>query len=57
MRNKYAALALGMALTITAMPVMAASTTNTATTERSAKSDDASPHLKNRMGKHLNRDR
>ena len=42
MRNKYAALALGLALTITAMPVMAASTTNTATTERSAKSDDAS---------------
>lgn len=42
MRNKYAALALGMALTIAAMPVMAASTTNTATTERSAKSDDAS---------------
>lgn len=43
MRNKYAALALGMALTITAMPVMATSTTNTATTERSAKSDGASP--------------
>ena len=42
MRNKYAAPALGMALTITAMPVMAASTTNTATTERSAKSDYAS---------------
>ncbi|MCU6724292.1 hypothetical protein [Muricoprocola aceti] len=57
MRNKYAALALGMALTITAMPVMAASTTNTATTERSAKSDDASTHLRNRMGKHLDRDR
>ena len=42
MRNKYAALALGMALTMTAMPVMAASTTNTATTESSAKSDDSS---------------
>ena len=42
MRNKYAALALGMALTMTAMPVMAASTTNTATTESSAKSDDTS---------------
>ena len=42
MRNKYAALALGMALTMTAMPVMAASTTNTATTESSAKSDDIS---------------
>ena len=42
MRNRYAALALGMALTMTAMPVMAASTTNTATTESSAKSDDSS---------------
>ena len=42
MRNKYAALALGMALTMTAMPVMAASTTNTATTESSAKSADTS---------------
>ena len=42
MRNKYAALALGMALTMTAMPVMAASTTNTATTESSTKSDDTS---------------
>ena len=34
--------ALGMALTMTAMPVMAASTTNTTTTESSAKSDDTS---------------
>ena len=42
MRNKYAALALGMALTMTAVPVMAASTTNTSTTEVSDEASDTS---------------
>ena len=42
MRNKYAALALGMALTMTATPVMAASTTDTSATEVSAESSEVS---------------
>ena len=42
MRNKYAALALGMALTMTATPVMAASTTDTSATEVSTESSEVS---------------
>ena len=68
MRNKYAALALGMALTMTAVPVMAASTTNTSTTEVSDEASDTSsntesssdastppekPDGENLMGRHL----
>ena len=42
MRNKYAALALGMVLTMTATPVMAESTTNTSTAEVSKEASGTS---------------
>lgn len=42
MRNQYAALALGMALTMTACPVMASAAANTSATESSTEATDAS---------------